>query len=167
MQAAAVLHYSAHLKLLKMSLKIVALTWDQVNRGVNMPVVWCILNDSRAQGLFILDEGEQSQPISIELAHASEISEKMVYPQLPYSLCSFATCTYETTMSVYMPHMNLMQSKICDQEHRYTHISHYWHMPLNKYASHITHVCPTVFLLWSTYIPHITEYTSPKRINNL
>ena len=38
-------------KLLRMFLRMVFLTWDHVNRDVNMPVVWCILNGSRAQGL--------------------------------------------------------------------------------------------------------------------
>ena len=34
---------------------------------------------------------EWSQPISIELTHASETSKTGVPPQFPYSLCSFAT----------------------------------------------------------------------------
>ena len=34
-----------------------------------------------------------------------------------------------------------------DQEHWYTYISHYWHMPWNKYACHTAHICPTSFLL--------------------
>ena len=38
-------------KLLKMSLEMEFLTWDHVNWGVNMQVVWCILNGSRVQGL--------------------------------------------------------------------------------------------------------------------
>ena len=37
-----------------------------------MPVVWCILNGSRAQGLLYWIK-EMSQPISVELACASEI----------------------------------------------------------------------------------------------
>ena len=48
----------------------------------------------------------------------------------------------------------------CDQEHSYTYITYYWHMPLNKYASHITHSCPTALLLYTTYRHHITTYTS-------
>ena len=31
----------------------------------------------------------------------------------------------------------------CDKEHWHTYISHYWHIPLNKCACHITHICPT------------------------
>ena len=50
----------------------------------------------------------------------------------------------------------------CEKEHLYTYISHYWHMPLNKYTSHITHRCPTALLLWSTYRPHIPGYTDSK-----
>ena len=32
-----------------------------------------------------------------------------------------------------------------DQEHWYTYISHYWHMPLNKYVCHTAHVCPMTY----------------------
>ena len=48
----------------------------------------------------------------------------------------------------------------------YTCIPHYWHMPLNKYAYHITDVCPTALLLLSPYRPHITAYIH-KKINEL
>ena len=42
----------------------------------------------------------------------------------------------------------------CDQEHRCTYISHYWHMPFTRYACDYVHICPTVLLLWSTYRPN-------------
>ena len=47
-----------------------------------MPVVWCILNGSRAQGL-LYGSKEWSQPISIELACASEIVKNGVPPNFP------------------------------------------------------------------------------------
>ena len=50
----------------------------------------------------------------------------------------------------------------CDQKHWCTYISHYWYMFLKKYSSHITEICPTALLLWSTYRLHITGHTNPK-----
>ena len=40
-------------------------------------------------------------------------------------------------------------------------------MPLNKYVSHITHICPTVLPLRSTYRPYINAHLSPKKIQLL
>ena len=77
-------------------------------------------------------------------------------------ITNYLMCTYQKTASVYMPHMKTIQSTIW-QEHRYAYISHYWHMPLNKYTSHITHMCPTSLLLWSTYKLHITVNAGPKK----
>ena len=58
--------------------------------------------------------------------------------------------------------MGPLQSK-CDQEHRCTCISHYWHKPQSKYASDIAYICPTALLLCSTYRTHITVPTSPEK----
>ena len=40
------------------------------------------------------------------------------------------------------------------------YISHYWHMPLNKYSFHIIYVCPTALILQSTCRPHINVHTN-------
>ena len=51
----------------------------------------------------------------------------------------------------------------CDLKHCYTfhHIGIcLW---INKYASNITHICPTALLLWSTYRPQITGHIDPPR----
>ena len=49
----------------------------------------------------------------------------------------------------------------CDQEHWYTYNSYYWHMPLNKCASHITHMsyCNTAL---SAYRLNFTAQTNKK-----
>ena len=49
-----------------------------------------------------------------------------------------------------------------DQEQLYIHL-HYWCIPLNKYAHHITHIFPTACLLWSTYRPSITAHISKQQ----
>ena len=71
---------------------------------------------------------------------------------------------FETTMSVYIPHMNSFQA-IMQPGILYTHISYYWHMPLNTYACHIAHVCPTAIVLLCTYRLHITAYIYQTSIN--
>ena len=58
------------------------------------------------------------------------------------------SCTDETTESVCIPHVNLYCCyQYCDQEHWYTYISQYWHMPLKKYAYHIAYIYPTALHL--------------------
>ena len=45
----------------------------------------------------------------------------------------------------------------------YTHIWHYWHITLNKYTCHTTHLCPTALILYSRSRPHITAHTSQNK----
>ena len=73
-------------------------------------------------------------------------------PHVPISSCAHMTqlCQY-----IYLILTQLNQQ--CDQEHRYTYMSHYWHMPLNKYACDIVHICPTALILWPT-CRHILLY---------
>ena len=52
-----------------------------------------------------------------------------------------------------------------DQEHWYTYISHYWYMPMTKYAFHNAHTCSTAHLLYSRYRPLITAHFHQKSIN--
>ena len=68
-----------------------ALTWDQVNQGVNMPVVWCILNGYREQGLLILDWRNGLSQSALSWHVPVKLVKKWCTPQFPYSLCSFAT----------------------------------------------------------------------------
>ena len=70
-------------------------------------------------------------------------------------------CTNDTTISLYMPHMDPMQSTMWPGTLVYI-IEHYWHILVNKYASHITHICPTVLPLWSTYRSHTAGHTNKK-----
>ena len=55
----------------------------------------------------------------------------------------------------------------CNHMNWYTYISNYWHMPLNKYAWHMTHVCPTALIMLSTCWPHITVYISQNQQQQL
>ena len=52
----------------------------------------------------------------------------------------------------------------CNQQyhpkHLYTYLSHYWHIPLNKYACHITQVCATVVITMCTCRSHIAAHMS-------
>ena len=48
----------------------------------------------------------------------------------------------------------------CDQDHWYIYISHYWHLPLKKYACDIVHMGTTALLLYSTYRPYIQVKTN-------
>ena len=52
---------------------------------------------------------------------------------------NFFMCIYETTVLVYMSRMNPVQSTIWPGELIYI-ISHYWHIYLNKYASHVQYM---------------------------
>ena len=45
---------------------------------------------------------------------------------------------------IYATHTNYF---IYRYENWYTHISYYWHLPLNKNFCHIAHVCPTALLI--------------------
>ena len=55
-------------------------------------------------------------------------------------------CRYETTISVYVPHMSLLQSTMGPGALIYI-ISHYWHMPLNKNTCHIACICTTALII--------------------
>ena len=53
----------------------------------------------------------------------------------------------------------------CDQRHWYTCIPCYWHMPLNEYASHIAHICPTALVPHSAHRLNITAHIHKIVIN--
>ena len=57
-------------------------------------------------------------------------------PDMPITSCADMRllCQY-----IYL--ILILCNQQCCQEYYYTYISHYWHMPLNKYAFHITHIC--------------------------
>ena len=58
-------------------------------------------------------------------------------------------------MQIYIPHMNSLQLQ-CDQEYYYAYISHYWHIPLKKYACHSANICTIALPLYCAYIHHIS-----------
>ena len=65
-----------------------------------------------------------------------------------YATCAnYFMCIHHTTVSVYMLHMNSMQSTVWLQALISIH-SHYWHMPLKIYASYIVNV--KGFMIWCT-----------------
>ena len=53
-----------------------------------------------------------------------------------------------------------------DQKHWYAFILYYWHMPLNRYTSHITHMCQIALLLQCKYRPTLLQ-TSIKNLQHL
>ena len=82
----------------------------------------------------------------------------MLYkPHMPIS-----SCVHETTTSVYMPHMDPLQSTMWPRTLVY--ISHYWHMPLktclphHRYMSHRT--TNVIYIL----TPHYWTYKSKKQL---
>ena len=78
------------------------------------------------------------------------------------------SCAHRRQLCQYIDLILTQCNQLCEQEHWYTYISHYWHMPLNTvYACHIVHICPTTLLLWSSYKPHITACTHQKPINHM
>ena len=70
-------------------------------------------------------------------------------------------CRYERTMSVYVPHMNSLQSTVWPEACIY--IYQYWHMLINKYACHITNVYPTVLILYPACRAHNTAHVSKRK----
>ena len=65
----------------------------------------------------------------------------------------------------YMCLIRTHHNQQCDHKHWYTYFSHYWHRSLNKYVSHIVHVCSSALLLQSTYRPYITFHISENKNN--
>ena len=58
---------------------------------------------------------------------------------------NYYMCTYETTMSVYIVHMNSMQSILW--QGALVYMFHIIDIPLNTCASHTKDICPTAILL--------------------
>ena len=83
-------------------------------------------------------------------------SKNQYTPQMLHisHIFQFVQPTYEMAISVYILHINWLQSYY--NKYWYTYISYYWHMPLNKYAYH------TALILQSICRPHITAHTSSK-----
>ena len=67
------------------------------------------------------------------------------YAPFKCHICQLGHCMIQTTISIYMPHMNSVKSTMLLQAVAHIH-SHYWHMPLNKYFSHTLHTCFISFL---------------------
>ena len=74
-------------------------------------------------------------------------------PHMPVSFCEDTTdgdklrplCQYT---SLLWGHCN----ELCDHEHWYTYILHYWHMPKNTYVCHITYSAH-LYLTAAKYVP--------------
>ena len=83
---------------------------------------------------------------------------------------NYFMCSCQATISLYITHMSSMQSTvqpgmllhICVT---FTHVCMYVLYVLTKYVCHITHICPTALILYSTCRFHITAQTSQKSIN--
>ena len=58
-----------------------------------------------------------------------------------------SSCAHETTMSVYMTHMNSLQSTVLPQALVYLHFTVLIYAPEQIYAYHIVYVCPNALLL--------------------
>ena len=70
--------------------------------------------------------------------------------------------TYTTAMSVYMCHLNSLQSIMWLEALAYMY-STLLHKLLKKYDCYIAYLCPTALLLWYTCRPHITAYIRRKQ----
>ena len=82
--------------------------------------------------------------------------------------CQKLTCTLQLPhinqmcqLCQYICLMSSMQSTFWSGTLIYIHFT-FWHMLLNKCACDTGHIYPTALLLWSSYRPHITVYTSTK-----
>ena len=73
--------------------------------------------------------------------------------QRPHMLIT--SCAHMRQLCKYIYLIQTEHNEKCDHDHQYTFISHFWHMPLNKYACDIAHTCPTALQLWSKYRLHI------------
>ena len=58
-------------------------------------------------------------------------------------------------------------NQLCDHKHWYTYITHYWHLPVNKYVCHTAYMSPTTLLLYFTYRSNTTAHISEKYKINL
>ena len=84
----------------------------------------------------------------------------MYVPQntMPFKCCNMSngSCAQrDNYVSMYASH----ELTLINNGGRYTgkhKTSHYWHMPLNKYACHSPHICSTTMLFLYTFRHHIT-----------
>ena len=58
------------------------------------------------------------------------------------------------------------QNQQCDHEQWYTHISHYWHMPLKKYVCHIIYIYVCVSHCTTTIVYIEISHTNQKTTND-
>ena len=80
-------------------------------------------------------------------------SNAMYMPHMPVTSCADQATKLYQCISFILTKFN----RKLDQEHWYTYILHYWHMPLNKYAYYIAHICFIALMLYSTCRPHTSS----------
>ena len=80
--------------------------------------------------------------------------QKQIYPSNAI-YGNYFMCRYQTPMSVYIPHMNSMQSTMSPQALVYLPFKLLAYVP-EKYSFHITHACSAALIMYSTYRFHIT-----------
>ena len=85
--------------------------------------------------------------------------QKQISTQIPY-MCHICQCLH---VQIWDSHVSIYTSYELSAINNVTNISHYWHMPLNKYICHITYVCPAALIIKSTFRPHITTHWGQKQ----
>ena len=84
-------------------------------------------------------------------------------PQIPhvYHICQLVHVQIsDNFVNIYL--ISTDHNQKCHHKHWYTYISHYWHMPLNKYTCHIWYMDPTALTPYTTCRP-IWLHTSQKQ----
>ena len=76
---------------------------------------------------------------------------------------SISSCEHMRQLCQYIYHISTPHNQNVTANIGIHKISHYWHMPLDKFSCHVTQVCPTALIMWSTYRVHITAHTSQKQ----
>ena len=133
-----------------------------------MPIAQCMAHDTVARTGTITGTNSHTLPLNIHLNKTNAIVSLMAscdkkHPTpfyMPKLICSsnatykphipISSCAHVRHLCQYTCLIWTHCNQQCEQEHWYTYLSHYWHMPQNKYASH----CITTL----AYRPHITGY---------
>ena len=103
-----------------------------MNQGVNMPVFWCILNGSRAQGLLILDWRNSLSQSALSWHVPVKLVKNGVPPSFPTAYVPLQHmsnfCKY-----VYLYVCIIMCSQTCMSIHVCLHVNMYVYMKINLY----------------------------------
>ena len=88
--------------------------------------------------------------------------QKQMFPSNA-TCASLFMCTYETIMSVHMPHMNVIPINNVTRDTDIHTLHIICHMPPSEYACNISYICPTILILLATCRPHTTAHTGKKQ----